>query len=350
MSDVAGLVAAFGRMPDGKEGYIYALQNEYLRIRITNLGGRITSIETPDRSGQREHIVLGFENVAQYLEAGEAFGALLGRYANRISSGRFTLDGHTYELSKNEGDATLHGGAVGFDNVLWRVEEFSPAEFALGYVSPDGDQGFPGQLSARATYRLKDRELSLTLEAETTKATPVSLSAHPYFNLAGLPAGDVLDHEITIKADAFLATDAKQIPTGEIRQVGGTAFDFRLPALIGERIRQADRQLLYGKGYDHYFILREGDPAIGRLATRIRHPQSGRILEIFTTQPGLQFYTGNNLNGAVAGRDGAYRQSAGLVFEPQAFPDAPNRAHFPTAILRPGIRYRQVIKYRFSTE
>jgi aldose 1-epimerase len=200
-------------------------------------------------------------------------------------------------LSKNEGDCTLHGGAVGFGKVLWRVENFSPAELVLGYVSPDGDQGFPGELSVRATYRLEDQELSLTLEAETTKATPVSLSAHPYFNLAGLRGSDVLDHEIIIAADAFLPTDAKQIPTGEIRQVGGTAFDFRLPALIADRIRKTDPQLLYGKGYDHYFILREGDPAIARFATRVRHPQSGRILEIFTIQAGLQFYTGNRRAG-----------------------------------------------------
>jgi aldose 1-epimerase len=343
-------ISSFGNTPDGRAASIYDLQNEHMLIRITDFGGRIVSIEVPDRNGVRRHVVLGFDNVSEYVEAGEAFGALLGRNANRIAFGRFTLDGHTYELSKNDRGSTLHGGALGFDKVFWRVETFDSTRLVLGHISPDGDQGFPGRLSVRATYRLEGHSLSLTLEAETTKATPVSLSAHPYFNLAGPPFGDILDHQVLIEADVFLPTDATQIPTGEVRQVQETAFDFRRPVSAGQRIRQADPQLLYGKGYDHYFILKNGAQATPRLAARAHDPKSGRRLEILTTQPGLQFYSGNNLNGSIAGRDDIYRQSAGLAFEPQGFPNAPNQVQFPTTILRPGTPYREVIEYRLTAD
>jgi aldose 1-epimerase len=351
MTDTSSsLIAPFGRTAEGRQASIYLLQNEHLRVRITDFGGRIVSIEAPDRTGHRQHIVLGFESVADYVAAGQAFGALLGRDANRIANGRFILDGHIYELSKNEGDSTLHGGARGFDHVFWRVEASTASELVLEYISPDGDQGFPGRLSVRAAYRLIGNALELVLEAETTKPTPVSLSAHPYFNLAGLPAGDILDHEITIEADRFLPTDARQIPTGEIRPVEGTAFDFRRPVRIAEHIRRPDIQLLYGRGHDHYFVLRQDGQGAARRVARAHHRQSGRVLEIFTTQPGLQFYTGNNLNGSILGRDGAYRQSAGLAFEPQGFPDAANQLHFPTTILQPQAHYREVIRYEFTTE
>ncbi len=350
MTNTSSLISHFGRTADGHEAALYTLRNDRLQVRMTDFGGRMVSIEAPDRNGRRQHILLGFDDVAEYASAGGSFGALLGRSANRIAGGRFTLDGHTYELSRNDGDSTLHGGAVGFDKVFWQVDAFDAAKLVLKHVSPDGDQGFPGQLSVHATYRLDDHSLSLTLEAETTKATPVSLSAHPYFNLAGLPASDILGHEIMIEADAFLPTDAKQIPTGEIRQVHGTPFDFRRSVPAGARIREADPQLLYGKGYDHCFVLKISDQRTPRLAARARHSESGRVLEIFTTQPGTQFYTGNNLNGSVAGRDGAYRQSAGFAFEPQGFPNAPNQPTFPTTVLRPGSTYREVIRYQFTTD
>jgi aldose 1-epimerase len=294
--------------------------------------------------------VLGFDEVSEYVSAGGSFGALLGRAANRIARGAFTLDGHTYHLSKNEEHATLHGGRRGFDKLFWRVDEAGGTHLSLALVSPDGDQGFPGELSVKACYSIEGNTLRLALEASTSKPTPVSLSAHPYFNLAGVPAVDIFGHEITIAADAFLPTDQQQIPIGKIQPVDGTVFDLRQSTAIGTRIRRADRQLLFGRGYDHYFVLGEapGDPL--RVAALVFEPQSGRTLEVLTTQPGTQFYTGNNLTGLVAGRGGAYRQSAGLALEPQGFPDAPNRPEFPSSVLRPGAVYRQVIAYRFTTD
>jgi aldose 1-epimerase len=350
MSDSPFPAEPFGATPNGRPATIYTIANEHLRVRITDFGGRIVSIEAPDRSGRRDHVILGFNTVRDYAEAGGAFGALLGRTSNRIEGGRFTLDGRTYELSRNEGESTLHGGQVGFDKVFWQVTEFRRARLGFAHVSPDGDQGFPGELSVTATYHLDGDTFWLTFEARTTEPTPVSLSAHPYFNLAGPPFLDVLGHEIEIHADAFLPTDAKQIPTGEIRSVDGSPFDFRQSMLVGARIREPDRQILFGKGYDHYFVLRDASGSGPRLAARVREPSSGRVLEILTTQPGTQFYTGNNLNGSVAGRGGAYRQSAGLAFEPQGFPNAPNRPEFPSTILRPDRTYREAIGYRFAVD
>ena len=349
-TDGGRAVAPFGATPDGHCASLFTLQNRNLRVRITDYGGRIVSVEAPDRTGRRDHILLGFDSVADYVGAKGAFGAVLGRTANRIAGGRFTLDGRTYELSQNEGDSTLHGGKIGFGKVFWQLDRCDAAELVLKLVSPDGDEGFPGELSVQATYALKDHALCLAFEAQTTKATPVSLSAHPYFNLAGLSAGNVLDHEFTIAADAFLPTDEKQIPTGEIRPVDGTVFDFRKPMTAASRIRRPEPQLRYGKGYDHYFVLGQGRSDTPRFAARARHPQSGRLLEIYTTQPGAQFYTGNNLNGSAIGRGGAYRQSDGFAFEPQGFPDAPNQPAFPTTILRPGAIYREAIEYRFTTD
>jgi aldose 1-epimerase len=341
---------SFGQTPDGRGARLYTLANESIRVRITDFGGRIVSIEAPDRSGKRDHVVLGFDDVSQYVSAGGAFGALLGRNANRIGGGAFTLDGHTYQLSKNEEAATLHGGRQGFDKLFWRVDDTRDTGLSLSLVSPDGDQGFPGELTVKANYELAANTLRLSLEATTSKPTPLSLSAHPYFNLAGLSVGEIYGHEITIAADRFLPTHSQQIPTGEIRPVDGTVFDLRQPTVIGSRISRADQQLLFGKGYDHYFILHDTTGDQLRIAARVYEPGSGRVLEVLTTQPGTQFYTGNNLNGSVAGRGGAYRQSAGLALEPQGFPDAPNRPDFPSTVLRPGSVYRQVIAYRFTTQ
>ncbi|MGH7065537.1 MAG: aldose epimerase family protein [Stellaceae bacterium] len=342
---------SFGKTPDGRSATIYTLENAQLRARITDYGGRMVSIETPDRSGRRGDVLLGFDDVAGYVAAGGAFGALLGRNANRIAGGNFTLDGHTYRLATNDGTSTLHGGPVGFDKVFWKVVSATTGAaptIVLTHLSPDGDQGFPGELSVRATYRLEGDSLWLEFAAQTTKPTLVSLSAHPYFNLAGAAQGDVLGHVVTIMADAFLPTDDKQIPTGEIRAVDGTPFDFRQPTALGVRVRRADPQLIYGRGYDQCFALATG-PA-PRLAARAFDPASGRSLEIHTTQEGLQLYTGNKLDGSVAGRGGViYRQSAGFAFEPQGFPDAPHHAAFPSTILRPGDDYRAIIRYRFGT-
>jgi aldose 1-epimerase len=345
--------AAFGQTSDGGAATLYTLQNTRLRLQITDFGGRMVRIQAPDRRGQQGDVLLGFDTVQAYQTNGGAFGALLGRSANRIAGASFSIDGQRYQLSRNNGEATLHGGAVGFDKVLWKVAaaEDGPApSLILTHTSPDGDQGFPGTLTAQATYRLTEDTVSLAFEARTTHPTVVNLSAHPYFNLAGAGGTDALGHELTIPAETFLPTDAAQIPTGELRSVAGTPFDFRQPKPLGRHIRMADPQIFYGLGYDHCFVLGTDRPAEPRLAVRLRDPESGRVLEIHTDQPGLQVYTGNKLSGAFAGRGGiVYRQSAGVALEAQDFPDAPNQPHFPSTILRPGEIYRRVIQYRFTT-
>jgi aldose 1-epimerase len=351
----------FGRLEDGRAASLYTLENSMLRVEVTDYGGRMVRIEAPDRSGKRGDVLLGFDDAPCYERAGAAFGALLGRCANRIAGGAFTLDGRTHELATNDRGATLHGGPVGFARVLWRRVAASPERLVLAHVSPDGDQGFPGELAAEAIYRLEGDELSLELSARTRAPTLVNLSAHPYFNLAGAARDDVLDHEVTIAAESFLPTDDKQIPTGEIRPVAGTPFDFRRGRPIGARIREADPQLLYGQGYDICYVLSAApdvDPAINpgtlpdrtpRVAARLHAPSSGRTLDIETTQPALQIYTGNKLDGSIVGRDGiVYRQSAGLAVEAQGFPDAPHHANFPSTVLRPGETYRALIRYRFG--
>ena len=340
----------FGQLPDRRAATLFTLENADLCVRITDYGGRMVSIEAPDRDGRRDHILLGFDDVAAYHEYGGSFGTLLGRYANRIAGAAFSLDGQTYQLSKNSGEDTLHGGAVGFNRVFWSVvtAEAEPVPtLVLSYVSADGDQGFPGEVTARASYQLEGDTLALTLEARTTKPTVINLSAHPYFNLGGPLCSDVLGHEATIAAEGFLPTDAAQIPTGQIRSVSGTPFDFRRPAAFGDRIRQPDPQLFHGLGYDHCFVL--GSPTTLKRAVQVRDPVSGRVLSIDTDQPGVQVYTGNKLAGAFAGHGGViYRQSSGLALEPQDFPDAPHRTEFPSTVLRPGATYRRMIRYQFT--
>lgn len=345
--------APFGRLPDGRAASLHTLENGRLRVRITDFGARMVSIEAPDRDGRSGHVLLGLDDAASYATAGGSFGAVLGRCANRIGGGQFELDGQVYRLATTGGGNTLHGGPEGFGLVPWQVAEAEGGDaprLALSLHSPDGDQGFPGALDARAEYRLDGDTLLLELTATTDRPTMINLSAHPYFNLGDAAQHDILGHEVTIHAGDFLPTDAQQIPTGERRPVQGTPFDFRQSRTIAARIREADPQLLHGRGYDHCFVL-DGDAGALRPAARARDPASGRVVEVLTTQPGLQFYSGNSLNGAVVGRGGvAYRQSAGFAFEAQNFPDAPNRPDFPSAVLRPGERYRQVIAYRFAVE
>jgi len=351
--DLGGLMTTllpsqpFGRTPDGQAATLFTLQNDHLRIRITDFGGRMVSIEAPDRHGRRDHVLLGFDTATEFAQNSGSFGTLLGRYANRIAGASITVDGQTYPLSKNNGDATLHGGAIGFSKAFWTVAS-ADAEpvptLVLTHVSPDGDQGFPGEVTVQAAYSLDADTLSLAFEARTTRPTIINLSAHPYFNLAGPMGGDVLGHEVTIAAEAFLPTDDAQIPTGEIRPVAGTPFDFRQLALLGARIRQPDPQLYHGLGYDHCFVLGAAEPAI-----RVRDPASGRMLEIHTDQPSIQVYTANKLSGTFAGHGGVvYRQSAGLALEPQDFPDAPHHSNFPSTTLRPEEIYRRFIRYRFT--
>jgi aldose 1-epimerase len=342
---------AFGEAPDGEPAQLITLENAQLSVSITTFGGRIVSLKVPDRSGHRDEVLLGFNDAGAYAGAGGAFGALLGRNANRIADGRLTIDGREYQLLRNDRNSTLHGGPRGFDVVMWKIHAISTAPMptlVLSYLSPDGDQGFPGELSVKATYSLEGDCLWLRFEAETTKTTVASLSAHPYFNLAGPEADDVLDHRLTIPAEHYLPTNARQIPTGEKLPVEDTPFDFRSSTSLGARIRQNHPQLIYGRGYDHYFILGDGGSGIG-LAARVAESVSGRVLEVLTTQPGLQLYTGNKLDGSVVGRGGAYRQSCGFALEPQGFPDAPHHPAFPSTLLRPGELYRQSIAYRFST-
>ncbi len=346
-------VEFFGNTADGRAAKLFTLENSKLRVQITDYGGRIVSIEAPDRDGRLAHVVLGFEDVRSYATTEGAFGALLGRTANRIAGGRFTLEGKTYALPRNESCATLHGGPRGFERLFWDTRPGSAApepSLLCTLVSPDGDQGYPGELVVQARYRLAGDWLWLEFAARTSAATPVSLSAHPYFNLAGLDTHTVLDHEVTVAAHQFLPTDAHQIPTGELREVEGTPFDFRAPKRLGLRIRQSDEQLLYGRGYDHYFVLPSSSSASPQFAARARDPHSGRVLEIYTTQPGLQLYTGNQLNGSVAGRGGIYRQSGGLAFEPQGFPDAVNQPHFPSNLIYPQTPYHASIGYHFSVD
>jgi aldose 1-epimerase len=341
----------FGKLPDGSDARLITFDTAELQVSITDFGGRMVSIETVDRHGERGEILLGFDDVAAYASAGGAFGALLGRNANRIAHGQLVIDGRGYELSKNDGGSTLHGGARGFEQVLWQVRsiatEPTPA-LVLSYQSPDGDQGFPGCLSVQATYRLDGTCLWLLFSAQTTQPTVVSLSAHPYFNLAGPGSGDVLGQLMNIRADHFLPTDERQIPTGEILPVTDTPFDFRNETALGARISRSHEQLVFGLGYDHYYVLPENPEKKVQSAARAVDAASGRTLELSTTQPGLQLYTGNKLNGRVTGRGGAYRQSAGFALEPQGYPDAPHHPQFPSTILRPGTTYHQSICYRFG--
>ena len=336
----------FGQV-SGHNARLYTIENEQLRARITDYGGILVSLEAPAPSGSREHIVLGFEDAADYAANKGSFGALLGRNANRIAGGTVTIDRETYSLSKNENGSTLHGGAVGFGKQFWSVLSASRNSLALRLVSPDRDQGFPGEVEVTATYWVAGTELHLIFDARTTKPTPLSLSAHPYFNLDGVGARDCLDHRVEIFATHFLPTDEKQIPTGEQRAVEGTVFDFSAPLPIGARIRCRDPQLRYGRGYDHYYILPPESAGRLRLALRAYGARTGRVLEILTTQRGTQFYSGNNLDGSAAGRGGLYRQSGGFAVEPQGFPNAVNQPGFPSTVVRPGEAYREEIVYRF---
>jgi aldose 1-epimerase len=345
----AVMTASFGHV-DGQEACLFTLENDEIRVGITDYGGRLVSIEAPDRSWRRAEVLLGFGDAVAYSQTPGSFGALLGRNANRIAGATIVIDGHRYDLSENDNGSTLHGGAVGFGKLFWSVAVYDKHTLTLTLRSKDGDQGFPGDVEVIATYCLVGRELRLRFDARTSRPTPLSLSAHPYFNLEGSETRDCLAHDVQIFAQAYLPTDERQIPTGERRSVVGTPFDFMEPHTIGERIRILDQQLRYVRGYDHYFILPYADSRPVQLAARVHAVGSGRILEILTTQRGLQFYSGNNLDGSAPGREGLYRQSAGFAFEPQGFRDAPNQSDFPSTILRPGDLYHEEIIYRFRTD
>ncbi|HUL76861.1 MAG TPA: aldose epimerase family protein [Vicinamibacteria bacterium] len=320
-------------------------------VSVTNLGGYIVAILAPDRSGAVADVTLGYRDFAGYLGDTSFFGCLVGRYANRIAKGHFALDGRTYTLAVNNGPNSLHGGPTGFQKRVWTARIVSGADgdaLELVYVSKGGEEGYPGTLTAKVVYALRaDGGLEIDYTATTGAPTVVNLTNHAYFNLAGEGAGDVLGHEMQIEADAITPVDATLIPTGEVRPVEGTPFDFRTPVAIGARIDAADAQLKAGGGYDHNFVLR-GKSGELRLAARVVEPKSGRVLEVLTTEPGVQFYSGNFLDGSVTGKSGKpYVKRSGFCLEAQHFPDSPNQPSFPPVVLRPGQTYRQTTVYRF---
>lgn len=336
--------AFFGSLNDGTPISLFTLSNSAGMVaKITDLGGIITELHVPDRNGMLGDIVLGFDRLEPYLANHPYFGALIGRCANRIDQGKFSLDGVTYQLDINDRANHLHGGMGGFHSVKWEAS-VEGGVLMLCRRSPSGDQGYPGALDVTVLYWLTDdNELVVRCSAETDQPTPINLTQHSYFNLAC--GGDILEHELTIFADVFTPIDQESIPTGELVPVAGTPFDFRSPVKVGERIGWPDAQLGNGRGYDHNFVLR----APG-LAARLHDPLSGRVLELFTVEPGLQFYSGNFLDGSLAGKGREYAFRSGLCLEPQHFPDSPNRPAFPSTILRPGQTFTTESRYRFSVQ
>ncbi len=341
----------FGNIPDGREVSRWILANANgMEVTLTNYAAAITAIKAPDRSGQIADVVLGFSSLDGYLNDKVFMGAIVGRYANRIANARFTLDGTEYNLPANNKQNTLHGGPNGFFKKLWKPIATNDRYVAFQYVSPDGEEGFPGNLTVEVRYTLTEaNELRLDYRALTDQATVVCLTGHAYFNLTGEGNPSILDHELTIDADHYIPTDANSIPTGDILPVQGTPFDFTTPTRIGDGIHADDDQLKTANGYDRCWVLRKKQ--IGQLtrASALRDPQSGRSLEIWTTEPGIQFYSGNFLDGTITGKSGRkYPQRSGLCLETQHFPDSPNHAHFPSTALQPGEEYRSTTIYKFS--
>lgn len=345
--------SAFGQLSDGRAVDLYTLKNaQGLEIHVMTYGAIITVVRTPDRAGHIDDIALGFDSLAGYFGQDPYFGALVGRYANRIARGQFTLDGTTYHLAQNNGPNSLHGGLRGFDKVLWSAEPFSIAGAAgvrLRYTSPNSEEGYPGTLTARVTYTLNSRnELDVDYEATTDKPTVVNLTQHSYWNLHGEGRGDILDHLVEIDASSYTPVDSTLIPTGEIAPVAGTPFDFRTPVAVGARIAQPNEQLRFGGGYDHNFVLDRADSGL-RHAARVVDPVSGRTLDVSTTEPGMQFYTGNFLDGTIHGKGGhVYVHRGALVLETQHYPDSPNHPNFPSTVLRPGSTFGSRTVFAFG--
>ncbi|MBI3403643.1 MAG: galactose mutarotase [Acidobacteria bacterium] len=364
--------APFGRMADGTAVEIFTLTSGAgMDVRTMPYGAGIVSIRVPDRNGAVADVVLGFDTLDEYVTKNRFFGVVAGRYGNRIAQGRFTLDGTTYTLATNNGVNHLHGGVKGFDKVVWSATPFERAGtvgVVYSHTSPDGDEGYPGELRVRVTYSLSSSNaLTVDYDATTTKPTPINLTQHTYFNLAGDGSGDILGHQVTIDADRFTPVGATLIPTGELAPVADTPFDFRRPIAVGARIGADDPQLKAGNGYDHNFVLNKtsggsrgpaprtvgprgstGSAPLPQHAARVVHPGSGRTLDVSTSEPGVQFYTANSLN-AVAGKSGhVYQQYAGLCLETQHFPDSPNHPDFPSSILRPGERFQSRTVFAFG--
>ena len=340
--------SSFGITPEGDSVALYTLKNEkgYI-VKITNYGGIITEIQTPDRNGEMGNIVLGFDNLEQYQSGHPYFGALIGRYGNRIAKAQFSLNEEGYQLAVNNGKNALHGGIKGFDKVVWDVQVISCVDRAalkLSYMSPDGEEGYPGNLTVAVTYELLMDQLFITYEAETDKATVLNLTNHSYFNLAG--EGTILDHVLYINASRITPVDDELIPTGEFANVEGTPFDFRKPTLIGERIEMVGGNPV---GYDHNYVL-DGTSGEKRLAAKLLDPKSGRSLSVTTSEPGVQFYTGNFLDGTLISRGITYTQYSGMCLETQHFPDSPNQPDFPSTVLHPGEKFASQTIFKFGVE
>ena len=345
----------FGKTADGKAVEIYTLTNSKgVEATIITYGGTVVSLKVPDKSGKLGDVVLGFDSVADYEKHTAYMGALIGRYGNRIAKGRFTLNGKEYVLAVNNGENHLHGGPKGYDKVVWNARPSTAANGAnleLTYRSRDGEEGYPGNLLITVIYSLTEKnELKIVYSATTDKDTVVNLTHHSYFNLAGAGNGDILGHQLTLNANKFTPTDSGSIPTGELRDVKGTPFDFTTSTAIGARINQDEQQLKFGQGYDHNYALTKNGGGGVELAATVYEPKSGRVMEVLTTEPGLQFYSGNFLDGSVAGANGqSYLKNTGFCLESQHYPDSPNKPKFPSTTLRRGQQYSTTTIYKFST-
>ncbi|MFC1736423.1 aldose epimerase family protein [Candidatus Hydrogenedentota bacterium] len=346
---------SFGKTADGTLADLYTLTNDNgMTAEITNYGGIVVSLTVPDRNGKPADVALGFDTLEEYIKDNPYFGCIVGRYANRIARGKFTLNGVEYALAVNNGENHLHGGINGFDKVIWKAKEVrsdAGVGLELSYLSKDGEEGYPGNLSATVLYTLTNKnELKIDYSATTDKDTVINLTNHSYFNLAGAGSGDILGHELMINADKFTPGDKGLIPTGEITSVKGTPLDFTASTTIGARIENDYKQLALSGGYDHNFVLNNSDEPLA-LAARVCEPTTGRVMEVFTTEPGLQFYTGNFLQGEIKGKDGKiYKKRHGFCLETQHFPDSPNKPEFPSPVLKAGEKYRTTTIYRFSVK
>lgn len=345
----------FGVLPDGRDVYQFEMKNPAgASVTVITYGATVTRLTVPDRAGHFADVVLGYDSLRGYLGDKSYFGAIVGRYGNRIGKGRFTLDGHTYQLSVNDGENHLHGGTGGFNTVLWEVtavHDSAVPSLTLTYLSPDGEQGYPGTVKLAVTYTLTEANaLRIDYEGSTDKATPLNPTHHSYFNLTGSPANTILNHTLQIEADSMTPVGPGLITTGAIIPVAGTPLDFRSPVAIGAHISDANEQLALGLGYDHNWVLRNFTGAVRPVAT-LYDSSSGRVLTVLTDQPGLQFYSGNFLDGSVTGKGGIrYAHRTGLCLEAQRYPDSPNKPDFPSSIVRPGETYRQTTIYQFSTK
>lgn len=345
----------YGKMPDGTTVEQYVLKNANgVEMDVITYGGRITSLKVPNKNGEFENVVLGFDNLDDYLEDNPFFGALIGRFGNRIAKGKFSLNGEEYSLATNDGPNHLHGGVDGFDRVVWSAEPIEGGEspaLKLTYLSADGEEGYPGNLNVTVVYTLtNDNTLEVDYSATTDKATVINLTQHAYFNLTGDFSKAILNHEVAINADAFLPVDGTLIPTGEIRKVAGTPFDFTSAKTVGKEINAENKQLELGKGYDHCWVL-NGEKGNLRLAASAFDKESGRLMEIFSTEPGIQFYTGNFLDGTLPmPNGGTYAHRTGFCLETQHYPDSPNQEAFPSVVLNPGETYTSKTSFKFSVK